>query len=66
MEKILNDPAISDKQQFLSKLITRVQSQDPEKFAIGSQNTSVTIAENNTGMTNYNTASQNLENIAYF
>lgn len=26
MEKIMNDPAISDKQQFLSKLITRVQS----------------------------------------
>ena len=35
MSKIIDDPNIGDKHQFLGKLIGRVQSQDPEKFMQG-------------------------------
>ena len=35
LSKIIDDPNINDKQQFLGKLIGRVQSQDPEKFLKG-------------------------------
>ena len=57
MDKILNDPKINDTQQFLSKLITRVQSQDPEKFR---------VAIPKHGLANNNTQSQNFNNISFF
>lgn len=61
MEKIINDPKINDTQQFLSKLITRVQSQEPEKFKAGQFQHNAKH-----GLANNNTQSQNFNNISYF
>jgi hypothetical protein len=57
MSKIIDDPKINDKQQFLSKLISRVQSEEPEKFMKGS---SIHYGNNLTEVTYANTQSQNL------
>jgi len=56
MSKIIDDPNIGDKHQFLGKLIGRVQSQDPEKFMQGVGGS----VQQNSGFTYANTLSQNI------
>ena len=55
ISKIIEDPKISDKQLFLNKLITRVQSQDPEKFKGIQFNSYAAQNLNSNAKTNINT-----------
>jgi hypothetical protein len=57
LSKIIDDPKINDKQQFLNKLISRVHSEEPDKFMKGS---SIHYGNQLTDMTYANTQSQNL------
>ena len=52
ISKIIEDPKINDKHQFLTKLITRVNSQEPEKFIMGTQES---FGKHGTGYTNSQT-----------
>ena len=53
LAKIIDDPKINDKQEFVNKLISRVHSQEPDRFMKG--DSSIHYGVPLTDMTNANT-----------